>query len=216
MTSTIPAPRVLAVRIGLTATGTRTETDSMGAIEVPADRYWGAQTQRSLIHFSIGDDRMPKAVYHAYGHVKKAAAIVNGHAGRLPAWKAELIENVADEVIAGELDEHFPLYVWQSGSGTQSNMNVNEVISNRAVQLAGGQLGSKHPVHPNDDVNMGQSSKDCFPAAMHIAAVRAVRESLLPSAEALEQVIADKAAQWADVVKIGRTHLEDAVPLTVG
>jgi fumarate hydratase, class II len=136
--------------------------------------------------------------------------------GRLPAWKAELIEKVADEVIAGALDEHFPLYVWQTGSGTQSNMNVNEVISNRAIQLTGGQLGSKDPVHPNDDVNMGQSSNDTFPTAMHIAAVRAVQESLLPSVQALEQAIADKAAQWAGVVKIGRTHLEDAVPLTVG
>jgi fumarate hydratase class II len=188
----------------------------MGAIDVPADKYWGAQTQRSLIHFSISDDRMPKAVYHAYGHVKKAAAVVNGRAGRLPAWKAGLIERVADEVIAGELDEHFPLYVWQTGSGTQSNMNVNEVISNRAIQLTGGQLGSKHPVHPNDDVNMGQSSNDTFPTAMHIAAVQVVHERLLPSVRALEQAIAAKAAQWAGVVKIGRTHLEDAVPLTVG
>jgi fumarate hydratase class II len=210
------APRVRAVPIGLTATGTRTETDSMGTIDVPADKYWGAQTQRSLIHFSIGDDRMPKAVYHAYGHVKKAAAVVNGRAGRLPGWKAELIEKVADEAIAGELDEHFPLYVWQTGSGTQSNMNVNEVISNRAIQLTGGQLGSKYPVHPNDDVNLGQSSNDTFPAAMHIAAVRAVTENLLPSVQALARAIADKAAQWAGVVKIGRTHLEDAVPLTVG
>jgi fumarate hydratase, class II len=209
-------PRIREIPVGLTAAGTRTETDSMGAIEVPADKYWGAQTQRSLIHFSIGDDRMPKAVYHAYGHVKKAAAVVNGRAGRLPAWKAELIEKVADEVITGQLDEHFPLYVWQTGSGTQSNMNVNEVISNRAIQLTGGQLGSKTPVHPNDDVNMGQSSNDTFPTAMHIAAVRAVLESLLPSVAALERAIADKAAQWADVVKIGRTHLEDAVPLTVG
>jgi fumarate hydratase class II len=159
---------------------------------------------------------MPKTVYHAYGHVKKAAAVINGRAGRLPAWKADLIEKVADEVIAGKLDEHFPLYVWQTGSGTQSNMNVNEVISNRAIQLTGGQLGSKRPVHPNDDVNMGQSSSDTFPTAMHIAAARAVRESLLPSVEALRRIIADKAAQWAGVVKIGRTHLEDAVPLTVG
>jgi fumarate hydratase, class II len=211
-----PAPRILAIPIGLTATGTRSETDSMGAVDVLADKYWGAQTQRSLIHFSIGDDRMPKAVYHAYGHVKKAAAVVNGRAGHLPAWKAGLIEKVADEVISGQLDEHFPLYVRQTGSGTQSNMNVNEVISNRAIQLTGGELGSKHPVHPNDDVNMGQSSNDTFPTAMHIVAVQAVQESLLPSVEALEQAISDNAAQWADVVKIGRTHLEDAVPLTVG
>jgi len=188
----------------------------MGAIEVPADRYWGAQTQRSLIHFSIGDDRMPKAVYHAYGYVKKAAAIVNGRAGRLPGWKAALIERVADEVIAGQLDENFPLYVWQTGSGTQSNMNVNEVISNRASQLAGGQLGSKTPVHPNDDVNMGQSSNDTFPTAMHIAAVTHIYRDVLPSVRALQQAIAAKAGQWRDVVKIGRTHLEDAVPLTVG
>jgi fumarate hydratase class II len=216
MSRTASAPRVRAIPVGLTATGTRTETDSMGAIQVPADRYWGAQTQRSLIHFSIGNDRMPKAVYHAYGYVKKAAATVNGRGGRLPAWKAELIEKVADEVIAGQLDEHFPLYVWQTGSGTQSNMNVNEVISNRAIQLTGGELGSKRPVHPNDDVNMSQSSNDTFPTAMHIAAVQAVQERLLPSVDALRQAIADKAAQWTGVVKTGRTHLEDAVPLTVG
>ncbi|MGE7438705.1 class II fumarate hydratase [Kitasatospora sp. NPDC001175] len=210
------APKILDLPIGLDATGTRRETDSMGAIDVPADRYWGAQTQRSLIHFSIGDDRMPKAVYHAYGHVKKAAAIVNGRAGRLPAWKADLIGKVADEVIAGELDDHFPLYVWQTGSGTQSNMNTNEVISNRAIQLVGGELGSKSPIHPNDHVNMGQSSNDTFPTAMHIAAVKSVHERLLPSVQALRQAIEVKAGQWHDVVKIGRTHLEDAVPLTVG
>ena len=210
------APKILDLPIGLTATGTRRETDSMGAIDVPADKYWGAQTQRSLIHFSIGDDRMPKAVYHAYGYVKKAAAIVNWRAGRLPEWKASLIERVADEVIEGKLDDHFPLYVWQTGSGTQSNMNVNEVISNRAIQLCGGELGSKQPVHPNDDVNMGQSSNDTFPTAMHIAAVQATHERLLPSVAALRQVIDAKARLWQDVVKIGRTHLEDAVPLTVG
>ncbi|MGW3499031.1 class II fumarate hydratase [Streptomyces sp. NPDC001020] len=210
------AARILDVPIGLHATGTRRETDSMGAIDVPADRYWGAQTQRSLIHFSIGDDRMPKVVYHAYGYVKKAAAIVNGRAGRLPAWKAGLIEKVADEVIAGKLDDHFPLYVWQTGSGTQSNMNTNEVISNRAIQLVGGELGSKSPIHPNDHVNMGQSSNDTFPTAMHIAAVKVVHEHLLPSVQALQRAIEAKAEQWHDVVKIGRTHLEDAVPLTVG
>ncbi|MFJ8364228.1 class II fumarate hydratase [Streptomyces sp. NPDC093984] len=209
-------PEIHDVPIGLHATGTRRETDSMGAVDVPADRYWGAQTQRSLTHFSIGDDHMPKEVYHAYGHVKMAAAIVNGRAGRLPAWKARLIERVADEVIAGELDDHFPLYVWQTGSGTQSNMNTNEVISNRAIQLVGGELGSKTPVHPNDHVNMGQSSNDTFPTAMHIAAVKAVHERLLPSVRALQQAITDKAELWRDVVKIGRTHLEDAVPLTVG
>ena len=210
------APHILDLPVGLTVAGTRRETDSMGAIDVPADRYWGAQTQRSLIHFSIGDDRMPKAVYHAYGHVKKAAAIVNGQAGRLPAWMAALIEQVADEVIAGKLDEHFPLYVWQTGSGTQSNMNVNEVISNRAIQLVGGELGSKTPVHPNDDVNMGQSSNDTFPTAMHIAAVQAIHERLVPSVRALQQALAAKAAEWRTVVKTGRTHLQDAVPLTVG
>jgi fumarate hydratase class II len=159
---------------------------------------------------------MPKAVYHAYGYVKKAAAIVNGRAGLLPDWKAGLIVRVADEVIAGKLDADFPLYVWQTGSGTQSNMNVNEVISNRAIQLTGGQLGSKKPVHPNDDVNLSQSSNDTFPTAMHIAALRAVHERLLPLVHALRQAIAAKAAEWQDVVKIGRTHLEDAVPLTVG
>ncbi|MEU9372062.1 class II fumarate hydratase [Streptomyces avermitilis] len=210
------APQVLDVPVGLHTTGSRRETDSMGAIDVPADRYWGAQTQRSLIHFSIGDDRMPKAVYHAYGHVKKAAAIVNRRGGRLPAWKADLIAKVADEVITGKLDEHFPLYVWQTGSGTQSNMNTNEVISNRAIQLVGGELGSKSPIHPNDHVNMGQSSNDTFPTAMHIAAVKAINEHLLPSVRALRQAIGAKAEQWHDVVKIGRTHLEDAVPLTVG
>jgi fumarate hydratase class II len=210
------APKILDIPVGLDATGTRRETDSMGPVDVPADRYWGAQTQRSLIHFSIGDDRMPKAVYRAYGYVKQAAAIVNGRGGRLPAWKADLIEKVADEVIAGKLDDHFPLYVWQTGSGTQSNMNVNEVISNRAIQLAGGELGSKSPIHPNDHINMGQSSNDTFPTAMHIAAVKAVHEHLLPSVQALRQAIEAKAEQWHDVVKIGRTHLEDAVPLTVG
>jgi fumarate hydratase class II len=210
------APKVLDLPVGLAETGARRETDSMGAIDVPADRYWGAQTQRSLIHFSIGNDRMPKAVYHAYGHVKKAAAIVNGRAGRLPAWKADLVERVSDEVIAGELDEHFPLYVWQTGSGTQSNMNTNEVIGNRAIQLVGGRLGSKDPIHPNDDVNMGQSSNDTFPTAMHIAAVQAVHDHVLPSVDELRRTIETRARRWQDVVKIGRTHLQDAVPLTVG
>ena len=210
------APTIHDLSVGIDATGQRTETDSMGAIDVPADRYWGAQTQRSLIHFSIGDDRMPKAVYHAYGYVKKAAALVNGRDRRLPEWKAKLIARVADEVIAGDLDEHFPLYVWQTGSGTQSNMNVNEVISNRAIQLAGGTLASKVPVHPNDDVNMGQSSNDTFPTAMYIAAVGEISDHLLPAIRDLHDAIASKAQQWAKVVKIGRTHLEDAVPLTVG
>jgi fumarate hydratase, class II len=209
-------PGVRDVPIGIDAKGARRETDSMGAVEVPADRYWGSQTQRSLIHFSIGDDRMPKAVYHAYGYVKKAAALVNGREGRLPGWKADLIARVADEVISGALDVHFPLYVWQTGSGTQSNMNVNEVISNRAIQLVGGTLGSKTPIHPNDHVNMGQSSNDTFPTAMHIAAVREIHDHLLPRVRRLQETMADKSHAWRDTVKIGRTHLQDAVPLTVG
>jgi fumarate hydratase class II len=211
-----PTPALRDVPIGIDAKGCRHETDSMGGIDVPADRYWGAQTQRSLIHFSIGDDRMPQRVYHAYGYVKKAAALVNSAAGRLPAWKAEAIVRAADEAIAGKLDDHFPLYVWQSGSGTQTNMNVNEVLSNRAIQLLGGKIGSKSPVHPNDDVNMGQSSNDTFPTAMHIAAVLELNEHLLPQAEALAAAIEAKANEWSDLVKIGRTHLQDAVPLTVG
>jgi fumarate hydratase class II len=209
-------PAVRDVPIGIDARGTRRESDSMGTIEVPADRYWGAQTQRSLIHFSIGDDRMPKAVYHAYGYVKKAAALVNGREGRLPGWKADLIARVADEVISGALDDHFPLYVWQTGSGTQTNMNVNEVISNRAIQLVGGELGSKTPVHPNDHVNMGQSSNDTFPTAMHLAAVQEIHDHLLPRVGRLRETVAAKSHLWRDIVKIGRTHLQDAVPLSVG
>jgi fumarate hydratase class II len=197
-------------------TATRIETDTFGPIEVPADRYWGAQTQRSLIHFSIGDDHMPKRVYYAYGYVKKAAAIVNRDSGKLPEEKAELIIKAADEVIAGKLDEEFPLFVWQTGSGTQSNMNLNEVISNRAIQLAGGQLGTKNPVHPNDHVNMSQSSNDTFPTAMHIAVVLEFAEHLIPKIRDLIGAINKKALKWVDVVKIGRTHLEDATPLTVG
>src|SRR5579872_4227973 len=202
--------------VGIAATGQRRETDSMGAIDVPADRYWGAQTQRSLIHFSIGDDLMPKAVYHAYGYVKKAAALVNFAHNRLPRWKATAIVQAAEEAIAGKLDGHFPLYVWQTGSGTQSNMNVNEVLSNRAIQLLGGNIGSKSPVHPNDDVNMGQSSNDTFPTAMHIASVLELEQRLLPHADALASAIEVKSREWMDVVKTGRTHLQDAVPLTVG
>src|SRR5215813_978464 len=190
----------------------RVETDSLGEVLVPADRLWGAQTERSLIHFSIGDDRMPKAVYHAYGYVKKAAAIVNAAAGKLPKDKADLISRVADEVIAGKLDREFVLYVWQTGSGTQSNMNVNEVISNRAIQLSGGTLGTKTPIHPNDDVNMSQSSNDTFPTAMHVATVMEFSDHLIPNVEALTQAMWQKARAWVDVVKIGRTHLEDATP----
>jgi len=214
--SAAAVPQIRDVPIGLTATGERTEFDSMGSIEVPADRYWGAQTQRSLVHFSIGNDRMPTEVYHAYGYVKKAAALVNESAGRLPSWKAAAIVRAAEETIAGHLDEHFPLYVWQTGSGTQSNMNVNEVIANRAIQLLGGDLGSQTPVGPNDDVNMGQASNDSFPTAMHVATVLEVDQRLLPQAHALAEVIDEKVHEWSDVVKIGRTHLEDAVPLTVG
>src|SRR6202162_4667700 len=188
----------------------------MGEIEVPANHYWGAQTERSLIHFAIGDDHMPKQVYHAYGFVKKAAALVNAAGGRLQQWEADAIAQVADEVIAGKLDSEFPLFVWQTGSGTQSNMNVNEVISNRAIQLLGGKLGSKTPIHPNDHVNMAQSSNDTFPTAMHIASVLEIKNYLVPRVQALAAAIENKASQWKDVVKIGRTHLEDAVPLTVG
>ncbi len=213
------ARTVVTVRdlpIGLQASGTRQESDSMGTIEVPADHYWGAQTQRSLIHFAIGDDRMPKAVYHAYGYVKKAAALVNTRAGRLPEWKGQLIQRVCDEVISGSLDDNFPLYVWQTGSGTQSNMNLNEVISNRCIQLVGGTLGSQEPIHPNDHVNMSQSSNDTFPTAMHIATVLEFADHLIPHVKALRDALWDKAVAWVDVVKIGRTHLQDATPLTVG
>src|SRR5271155_2536696 len=194
----------------------RVEFDSMGQVKVPAERLWGAQTQRSLIHFSIGNDRMPIEVYHAYGYVKKAAALVNERLGRLPKEKADLIVKSTDEVIAGKLDENFPLYVWQTGSGTQSNMNVNEVVSNRAIQIANGTLGTKDPVHPNDHVNMSQSSNDTFPTAMNIAAVKEIRDVLLPKVNALVVAMENKANQWQHIVKIGRTHLEDAVPLTVG
>ncbi len=209
-------PKMKDVPIGVDATGHRKEFDSMGSVEVPADRYWGAQTQRSLVHFSIGNDRMPKEVYHAYGTVKKAAALLNARAGRVPQWKADAIVRAADETIAGQLDEHYPLYVWQTGSGTQSNMNVNEVLSNRAIQLLDGELGSQKPVHPNDDVNHGQSSNDTFPTAMHIATVAMLDDVLLPQAEAWATAVEAKANQWMDVVKTGRTHLQDAIPLTVG
>jgi fumarate hydratase, class II len=216
MTSTDDgAPTIRDIPIGLDATGMRAESDSLGNVEVPADHYWGAQTQRSLQHFTIGRDRMPTEVYHAYGYVKKAAAIVNTRAGRLPEWKGRLIERVADEVISGQLDSEFPLYVFQSGSGTQSNMNVNEVISNRCIQLVGGTLGSQQPVHPNDHVNMAQSSNDTFPTAMHIAAYTMATTRTIPAITRLRDALDAKAKQWTQVVKIGRTHLEDAVPLTV-
>jgi fumarate hydratase class II len=214
--NTEQGPIIQDLPIGIRMSGKRKESDSLGEVEVPADHYWGAQTQRSLIHFSIGDDRMPKEVFHAYGYVKKAAALVNAGTGHLPRWKADLIAKVADEVIAHKLDSEFPLYVWQTGSGTQSNMNVNEVISNRAIQLTGGTLGSKNPIHPNDDVNMSQSSNDTFPTAMHIATVFEFSNRLIPAVTTLKDVIWAKAREWVDIVKIGRTHLQDATPLTVG
>jgi fumarate hydratase, class II len=216
VTATDRIPIQTDTPIGTGATGTRVESDSMGSIEVPAEHYWGAQTQRSLIHFSIGDDRMPKAVYHAYGYVKKAAALVNHAAGRLDANRCAAIVAACDEVVAGKLDGEFPLYVWQTGSGTQSNMNVNEVIANRASQLLGGELGTKSPVHPNDHVNMGQSSNDTFVTAMHIATALQIRGATLPQIRELTDALAAKAEQWVDVVKTGRTHLQDATPLTVG
>ncbi|HUQ31142.1 MAG TPA: class II fumarate hydratase [Pyrinomonadaceae bacterium] len=197
------------------AKGMRVETDSMGEIEVPADKYWGAQTQRSLIHFNIGYDVMPREMIRALGVLKKAAALVNEDLGKLPAEKAELIARAADEVIEGKLDEHFPLRVWQTGSGTQTNMNANEVISNRAIEISGGVMGCKEPVHPNDHVNMSQSSNDTFPTAMHIAAAEELNK-LIPEVLRVYAAIDAKAKEYADVVKIGRTHLQDATPLTVG
>jgi fumarate hydratase class II len=198
------------------APATRIETDSMGPIAVRADRYWGAQTERSLHHFAIGNDRMPIAVVHALGLLKRAATAVNRELGLLDARRAELIARAADEVIAGKLDAHFPLSVWQTGSGTQTNMNVNEVIANRAIELAEGKLGSKDPVHPNDHVNMSQSSNDTFPTAMHVAAALEITRRLVPSVQALRDALAAKAREFAGIVKIGRTHLQDAVPLTLG
>ena len=194
---------------------TRIESDSMGQLEVRADRYWGAQTERSLHHFNIGFDVMPRELVRALGVLKKAAALVNEELGKLSSDKARLIARAADEVIEGKLDEHFPLRVWQTGSGTQTNMNANEVISNRAIELAGGEMGSKKPVHPNDDVNMSQSSNDTFPTAMHIAAAEQMRK-LIPEVKRLRDAIDAKAREFASVVKIGRTHLQDATPLTVG
>src|SRR5579872_3289463 len=203
------------------ATRPRIESDSMGKIEVPSNVYWGAQTQRSLLHFNIGRDTMPPELIRAFGTLKKACALVNQDLGKLPADKAKLIVQAADEVIAGKLNDQFPLRIWQTGSGTQTNMNVNEVISNRAIEIAGGPLGremmgSKKPIHPNDDVNMSQSSNDTFPAAMHIAAAQRVKNTLIPAIQNVHDAIAAKAKEFNDVVKIGRTHLQDAVPLTFG
>jgi fumarate hydratase class II len=208
--------RVIAGALGTEVKKTRVESDSMGKIQVPNDRYYGAQTARSLIHFDIGRETMPPELIRAFGVLKKAAALVNQDLGNLSAEKARLIVRAADEVICGKLDGHFPLHIWQTGSGTQTNMNANEVISNRAIELAGGVLGSKSPIHPNDDVNMSQSSNDTFPTAMHIAAASQVAESLIPAVEGLRDALDAKAREFSDVVKIGRTHLMDATPLTVG
>ncbi|MGO9267111.1 MAG: class II fumarate hydratase [Candidatus Binataceae bacterium] len=194
----------------------RVESDSMGKIEVPADHYWGAQTERSLIHFAIGHDIMPRSLIRALGILKKAAAEVNRDLKKLPPDLSGLIVRAADEVIAGKLDAEFPLRIWQTGSGTQTNMNANEVIANRAIELAGGELGSKKPVHPNDHVNMSQSSNDTFPTAMHIAAAEELTHRLLPALAGLIEALKKKQAEIADIVKIGRTHLMDAVPLTFG
>ncbi len=202
--------------ISTTSITTRTESDSMGKIQVSSNVYWGAQTQRSLHHFDIGRDTMPPELIRAFGILKKACALVNQDLGKLPAEKAKLIVQAADEVIAGKLNDQFPLRIWQTGSGTQTNMNVNEVISNRAIEIAGGEMGSKKPIHPNDDVNMSQSSNDTFPTAMHIAAAERVKNTLIPAVKSVHDAIAAKAKEFKDIVKIGRTHLQDAVPLTFG
>jgi fumarate hydratase, class II len=215
------APRAMATTTTNGSVGaTRVESDSMGKIDVPADKYYGAQSARSLIHFDIGDastprDVMPREIIRAMAVLKKAAALVNHDLGKLDAEKTKLIAQAADEVIAGKLGEHFPLRVWQTGSGTQTNMNVNEVISNRAIELAGGEMGSKKPVHPNDHVNMSQSSNDTFPTAMHMAAAEAM-VAMIPAVEKLRYALDAKAKQWAHIVKVGRTHLQDATPLTLG
>jgi len=198
------------------AKNTRIETDSMGKIEVSADVYWGAQTERSLHHFEIGYDIMPRELIRAFAVLKKAAAMANHELGLLPEDKVKLIVAAADEIIAGKLNDQFPLRIWQTGSGTQTNMNVNEVISNRAIEMAGGTLGSKNPIHPNDHVNRSQSSNDTFPTAMHIAAVESVVRCLIPAIKTLRNALAEKQKLFANIVKVGRTHLQDAVPLTLG
>src|SRR5512142_2887897 len=187
---------------------TRIESDSMGKIEVPANVYWGAQTQRSLIHFNIGRDTMPPELIKAFAVLKKACALVNQDLGKLPADKAKLIVQAAEQVISGKLNDQFPLRIWQTGSGTQTNMNVNEVISHRAIELAGGEMGSKKPIHPNDHVNMSQSSNDSFPAAMHIAAAERVKRALIPALKTVQDALARKAKEFDVIVKIGRTHLQ--------
>ncbi|MGA8534260.1 MAG: class II fumarate hydratase [Candidatus Tumulicola sp.] len=207
-------------KVSPNSAGVRVESDSMGTIDVPSDKYYGAQSARSLVHFDIGDgdwprDVMPRQVIRAMAVLKKAAALVNHDLGKLDAEKAELIVRAADEIVAGKLDAHFPLRVWQTGSGTQTNMNVNEVISNRAIEIAGGAMGSKKPVHPNDHVNMSQSSNDTFPTAMHVAAAEAMVD-MLPAVRALRDALDAKAKGWSHIVKVGRTHLQDATPLTLG
>src|SRR5271168_15241 len=197
-------------------TTTRVEHDSLGPVNVPADKLWGAQTQRSLEHFSIGDDLMPREMIPAYALVKKAAALVNHKAGRLGDMQKDLIVRVCDEILAGQHLDQFPLHVWMTGSGTQFNMNVNEVIGNRCSQIAGQPLGSKKPVHPNDDVNMSMSSNDSFPTTMNIAAALGVTQKLIPAVKALRDALDAKANAWADIVKIGRTHMQDATPLMLG
>ena len=194
----------------------RIESDSMGEVEVPADCLWGAQTQRSLKYFAIGNDLMPMEVIRALAMVKKSAALTNHALGILSQEKAELVARAAQEVIEGKLDGHFPLRVWMTGSGTQANMNVNEVIANRAIQITGGEVGSRHPIHPNDHVNMSQSTNDVFPTAMHIATVLALKDRLTPQVRRLRAALDEKAGEWKEIVKIGRTHLQDAVPLTLG
>src|SRR6516162_8466390 len=197
-------------------TATRVEHDSLGPVSVPADKLWGAQTQRSLEHFSIGDDLMPREMIPAYAFVKKAAALVNNWAGRLGDTQKDLIVRVCDEILAGQHLDQFPLHVWMTGSGTQFNMNVNEVIANRCAQIAGQPLGGHKPVHPNDHVNMSQSSNDSFPTAMNVAAALGVKQRLMPAVQALRDPLNAKARAWMDIVKIGRTHLQDATPLTLG
>src|SRR4030065_204024 len=194
----------------------RIEKDTMGEIKVPSDKYYGAQTARSLMNFKIGGDRFPRELIKALGILKKAAALTNKELGTLPADKSDLIVKAADEVIEGKLDEHFPLVVWQTGSGTQTNMNANEVISNRAIEIAGGEMGSKKPIHPNDDVNKAQSSNDTFPTAMHIAAVEEIYRRLIPMVTKLRDALEVKALEYKNIIKIGRTNLMDAVPLTLG
>ena len=197
-------------------TAFRTETDSFGPLDVPADKYWGAQTQRSIINFPIGWERQPVPIIRALGVIKKACALVNIAQGDISPDLGQAIANAAQEVIEGRFDDNFPLVVWQTGSGTQSNMNANEVISNRAIEMLGGEMGSKKPVHPNDHVNMSQSSNDTFPTAMHIACAEEIEHRLIPSLSKLRNALNDKAQAWKDIIKIGRTHTQDATPITLG